>query len=53
MSRSPVDSGAPVDRRKFLRTSGWLATAAVFGRVLPRSFAAEGRVVLPFENGER
>jgi DMSO/TMAO reductase YedYZ molybdopterin-dependent catalytic subunit len=36
-----------------LRTAGWLATGAALGNVLPRTFGADGRIVLPFENGER
>lgn len=36
-----------------MRTAGWLATGAALANLLPRSLAADGRVVLPFENGER
>lgn len=53
MSRSQPYSARRIDRRRFLRTAGWLATGAVFTEMLPRAFGAEGRVVLPFENGER
>jgi DMSO/TMAO reductase YedYZ molybdopterin-dependent catalytic subunit len=48
MSRNSV-TARRLDRREFLRTGGWLAAAAA----LPRLRAADGRIVLPFENGER
>ena len=39
----------PIDRRRFLQTSAWLAAGATLARLQ----GAESRVVLPFENGER
>lgn len=40
-----------MNRRTFLHASGLLATGAVMGG--SRARGAEGRIVLPFENGER
>jgi DMSO/TMAO reductase YedYZ molybdopterin-dependent catalytic subunit len=42
-----------MDRRRFLQTSTWLAAGAALSRPLAGLYGAEGRVVLPFENGER
>jgi DMSO/TMAO reductase YedYZ molybdopterin-dependent catalytic subunit len=53
MSRSHLSLPHGIDRRGFLRTAGWLATGAALTDLLPRAFSADGRVVLPFENGER
>jgi DMSO/TMAO reductase YedYZ molybdopterin-dependent catalytic subunit len=40
-------------RRDFLRSAGWLATGAALSELLPPAFAADGKIILPFENGER
>jgi sulfite dehydrogenase (cytochrome) subunit A len=53
MSRIHPSSVPRIDRRGFLRTAGWLAAGAAVSDILPRASAADGRIVLPFENGER
>jgi DMSO/TMAO reductase YedYZ molybdopterin-dependent catalytic subunit len=42
-----------VNRRDFLRSAGWLATGVALSDVWPSAFGADGKIVLPFENGER
>lgn len=42
-----------IDRRGFLRTSAWAVAGVAAGGPLARLLAADGRVTLPFENGER
>ena len=46
----PVDR---MNRRTFLQASGLLAAGTLGGGLVPRLLGADGRVVLPFENGER
>lgn len=53
MSRFLPRSAVPVDRRRFLRTTGLLAAGAAFGGAFNRGLAANARVTLPFANGER
>src|SRR5215203_4222093 len=53
MSRIQPSAARGIDRRSFLRTASLLATGAALSELLPGSRAADGRVVLPFENGER
>jgi sulfite dehydrogenase (cytochrome) subunit A len=43
----------PLDRRAFLRNGGQLAAALAINGLLPRGWAAENHVTLPFDNGER
>lgn len=42
-----------MNRRRFLQSSGLLASSAALGGLVSRSLGADGRIVLPFENGER
>ena len=51
MKRSRRFSPPAIERREFLRVSGWLAAGAAVGAAMPRLVAAGA--VLPFENGER
>ena len=53
MSRDRHYPPRAIDRRDFLRTTGLLAAGTAFAGSLPRIFANDGRVMLPFENGER
>ena len=53
MSRDRHYPTRAIDRRDFLRTAGLLAAGTAFAGSLPRIFANDGRVMLPFENGER
>ena len=53
MSRIQLSSARGIDRRSFLRAAGLLATGAAFSELLPGAQGADGRVILPFENGER
>ena len=53
MSGFPSHSPPAIDRRGFLRTAGWLVAGTAAADLLPGAFAAENRIVLPFENGER
>lgn len=53
MTEIPSRSHSPIDRRRFLRAAGLLATGAAMGTALPRAAGANARVKLPFENGER
>jgi len=41
------------DRRRFFQSGALLATGAVLGGPLTRLLGADGRVMMPFENGER
>lgn len=42
-----------MERREFLRTASLIAAGAAAGGSLGRAATADGRVMLPFENGER
>ncbi|MEY4938720.1 MAG: hypothetical protein RIQ93_455 [Verrucomicrobiota bacterium] len=53
MTQFPTRDSPTIDRRKFLRATGLLATGAALGTGLPRAWGADERVTLPFENGER
>src|SRR4051812_12031431 len=53
MNRSRPTAAGAIDRRHFLQTAAMLATSAAAGGGWNRLFAAEDRVILPFENGER
>jgi DMSO/TMAO reductase YedYZ molybdopterin-dependent catalytic subunit len=49
MNRTTPTGPTALGRRTFLQQAGWLAAGAAAARL----GAAEGRVMLPFENGER
>jgi len=49
MKRTSSPARPAVGRRTFLQQAGWLAAGAAAARLA----AADGRVTLPFENGER
>ena len=53
MNRRRRPSPAAIDRRSFLHNAALLTAGAALGGPLGRLFAAENRVTLPFENGER
>ncbi len=42
-----------MNRRRFLQTAGLLTAGTAAAGVITRALAAEGRITLPFENGER
>src|SRR5687768_12296518 len=50
MSREFPRSSRELNRRGFLRAAGLIAGGAAVGKMM---HGAEGRIVLPFENGER
>ncbi len=53
MSRDRHNPTRAIDRRRFLQTAGVLAAGTAFAGSFGRLFGADGRVTLPFENGER
>ncbi len=53
MNGKSLGSGNAMERRRFIRNAGWLAAGTALAGSLSRAVAAEGKVTLPFANGER
>ncbi len=53
MMQTRLSSFIAMERREFLRTASVMAAGAAAGGSLGRAATADGRVMLPFENGER